>query len=267
MNPTKGYYSLIQYCPDFSRAERANIGVLLFCPEKRFIDARTSAGNDRISKFFGRDTFDPRRVNEAKRAIEDRLKSREHSIASVEALQEFIRRRANEIVISDLRPMKVRNPAEDLDQLFQELVGGRRRREKKKEVLFPELDEAFRGPRFQGRIAMNQVVEIPTLGTLQADYSYRNGIINLVKAKEFPKTEDAVSREVSNLVLFGHMLSKKKASDEQERKLIVIPSLPDDFEEVRLDGIEKLFREYQTRLIRPSGLDDFIDEVDQVSHA
>jgi len=30
MNPTRGYYCIIQYCPDLGRLEAANIGVLLF---------------------------------------------------------------------------------------------------------------------------------------------------------------------------------------------------------------------------------------------
>ena len=58
----KGYYSIIQYCPDLSRLEAANIGVLLFCPEVRFIRAKTSAGNDRIRRFFGTDILDKERL-------------------------------------------------------------------------------------------------------------------------------------------------------------------------------------------------------------
>ena len=81
-----------------------------------------SSENDRVSRFFGQGTFDPKRINEVKQAIEDRLKSREHPIKSLEDLKEFIGRRANEIVISDPRPMNVRNPDEDLERLFKELV-------------------------------------------------------------------------------------------------------------------------------------------------
>ena len=37
MNSKRGYYSLIQFCPEPSRAEAVNLGVLLFCPEAGFI--------------------------------------------------------------------------------------------------------------------------------------------------------------------------------------------------------------------------------------
>ena len=38
---TTGYYSVIQYCPDRSRLEAANVGVLLFVPAGGYLRART----------------------------------------------------------------------------------------------------------------------------------------------------------------------------------------------------------------------------------
>jgi hypothetical protein len=35
--PAKGYYSILQFVPDLERAEGANIGVALFCPDKGFL--------------------------------------------------------------------------------------------------------------------------------------------------------------------------------------------------------------------------------------
>ena len=44
MTTEKGYYSLIQFCPDVSRLEAVNLGVILFCPGSAFLQAlcRTS---------------------------------------------------------------------------------------------------------------------------------------------------------------------------------------------------------------------------------
>ena len=53
MKPEKGYYSVIQYCPDLGRFEAANMGVLLFCPESGFLKSLMSGNNSRIIKFFG----------------------------------------------------------------------------------------------------------------------------------------------------------------------------------------------------------------------
>jgi hypothetical protein len=45
MQPIKGYCLLILYCPDLSRLEAANVGVILFCPEAHFI--REASGQSR----------------------------------------------------------------------------------------------------------------------------------------------------------------------------------------------------------------------------
>jgi hypothetical protein len=73
MKPEKGYYSVIQYCPDLARFEAANIGVLLFCPQSGFLKALTSGNNRRIIKFFGSAGHDWKRINTVKRALQDRL--------------------------------------------------------------------------------------------------------------------------------------------------------------------------------------------------
>jgi len=122
MGATRGYYSLIQYCPDLSKAESVNVGVLLFCPEAKFIDARTSSENSRVRKFFGPGTFDPVRLQAAKKAIEARLRVCRDDFRTVEDLNHFIDTRANELLITPPRPMKVLNPEAALDALFKELA-------------------------------------------------------------------------------------------------------------------------------------------------
>ena len=51
----RGYYCIIQYAPNRERAEGANVGVLLYSPEHKFIDAMLSSSNDRVCCFFGPD--------------------------------------------------------------------------------------------------------------------------------------------------------------------------------------------------------------------
>ena len=41
--PTRGYYSLIQFCPDTCRLEVANVGVVLYCPEVSFLISKLPA--------------------------------------------------------------------------------------------------------------------------------------------------------------------------------------------------------------------------------
>ena len=121
MSATKGYYSVIQYCPDRSRMEAANVGVLLLCPEIGFVKARTAAGNDRARKFFGYDSFDKRRLNAAKRAIERRLEVDRESFRSPEDIVRFMDTRGNDILLTPPRPTKVLDPEAELETLFKEL--------------------------------------------------------------------------------------------------------------------------------------------------
>src|SRR5208337_3569030 len=110
MNPAKGYYSLIQYCPDLSRLEAANIGVVLFCPERWFLRALTSGDNRRIIHFFGKEGHDWVRINSFKLALEERLQVEDGKIRSVEDLEKFIALRANRILMTPPRPMQVGDP-------------------------------------------------------------------------------------------------------------------------------------------------------------
>lgn len=73
MNATKGYYSLVQYCPDVARQEAANVGVVLFCPELSFLEARLASSNHRLRRFFGEEADQYRHLNAMKAALEDRL--------------------------------------------------------------------------------------------------------------------------------------------------------------------------------------------------
>src|SRR5437667_3875865 len=115
MKPATGYYSLIQYCPDLSRLEAANIGVLLFCPEKLFLQARTARGNKRLCRFFGKEGHDWDRIDCFKLGIEERLEAEHGQINTLADLERFIALRANEIQITPPRPMRVEDPQQDLD--------------------------------------------------------------------------------------------------------------------------------------------------------
>jgi hypothetical protein len=127
MKPKRGYYSLIQFCPNQSRLEAVNVGVVLLCPDADFIAARTSAGNRRAEKLVGRGELDRHALNSAKQAIEHRLDVDRSSFKSHEDLMAFVNTRGNNLKLTSPRPVKVFDPATDLDKLFSELVGGRSR--------------------------------------------------------------------------------------------------------------------------------------------
>ena len=125
----QGYYCLIQYSPDPARLESINQGVLLFCPEPRFLKCRTSSSTRRLEKAFGRGSFDPQQVRFAVQSLVDRLEVESARFETVDDLRKFIDTRAGQIVLSQPRPASITSPDGYLEALFGELVGGGAARE------------------------------------------------------------------------------------------------------------------------------------------
>lgn len=262
-----GYYSLIQYCPDLSRAEAANVGVVLFCPSLRFIQARTSSGNDRIRRFFRGLDFDRDRLNHVKQSIERRLRVDASSFQSLADLEGFIDTRANEIQLTSPRPMKVADPRADLDQLFKDLVGGRKHGEAVRPEI-RELDDAFARLHREGRALQKQHVRVPVLGTtLSAPYAYRNGALNLVKPLAFSsRLEGEARRRAGHLALEGDLLAKYP-DDGVSRRLVVVSGGRGQEVGNREQEFAKLFEEYRVKFVSRGGISAFLREVEREAHA
>lgn len=113
----KGYYSVVQYCPDPSRMEGANIGVILFTLSGG-VKILTDEGVKRVEKFFGSDHTTLAQSSSC--ALRERLKREDFS--SLLELNNFINSRANLIHLTPLRPMKVQHFDQDAQELFEKLV-------------------------------------------------------------------------------------------------------------------------------------------------
>ena len=127
MKPTRGHYSLIPFCPDQSRLEAANVGVVLFCPELDFLGVRLAGDNSRIQRFFGKQAFDWSRIESYKQGIKERLEIEGRDFRDVDDLSAFGQRLGNQIRLTPPRPFTVRDPGKDLEELFEEVVGRRKR--------------------------------------------------------------------------------------------------------------------------------------------
>lgn len=266
MQYMKGYYGIIQYCPDSSRAEAANVGVILFCPRLRFIEARTSRGNDRVRRFFGPDLeFDLERVNAAKKAIEYRLNIKRDEFQSLEDLVKYISAMGNELQVTEPRPLKLLDPNKELKTLFDELVGGRSRKEKADALEPPGasiLEKRFSC--FPDRIEIGKTVEIPiTKRELKIEYAYRNGAMNLIKTHQFSTRESDAFKSAHHLAISGDLLSNTREPDGAKRKLIVV-SLQNGQESQTVEQkIGLLLKQYNTRFVPHDAQNEFADEVEK----
>ena len=261
----KGYYSLIQYCPDAGRAEAANVGVLLYCPEKRFLDAKVSAGNDRIRRFFRGQEIDLEQINAVKRAIVRRLHVERSRFESVSDLEKFVATRANQIQLTAPRPMQVQNPVEELNELFVDYVGGRSHREKRGPVL-PELDQALRRPDLEAVIQFEPAaVTIPVLNRpLRVPYAYRNGALNLIQPHVFGADDGQATRSAMNLAVEGDLLQRHSSATDPMR-LIVVAAFK-GAREVQTERISELFREYRVECVPTDRISDFVSRIETEAH-
>jgi hypothetical protein len=259
------YYSIIQFCPDRGRSEAANVGVLLFCPALAFVGAKTATGNERVSRFFGKNSFDPARLKLIKRAFEQRIRERFEWPEGLADLEHLIASRANDLQLTAARSMKTANPEADLDGLFRELVEERRSsRERALPVAFARLRTALRAPGLKERIAFNTKIEVPVLGReLAIPYAYQNGALNLVKPHAFRGAVESVTRQASELAVEGDLL--RRHSDLMPRQLIVIPAYMDESREAS-ESISELFAEYHVRVVAEEHVDDLVNEIAQTAH-
>jgi hypothetical protein len=254
MEPVKGFYSLVQFCPDFSRLEVANVGVVLFVPEMRFIKARMARSNLRPARLLGRSSFSADWLNAAKASLLERLEVAGDNFVTPEDLDRFVDTRANKLILTRPRPLKVRQPEAELDRLFAELVD-RQEASTRKESTIAELDQAFRSPTLAGRIRFDHKFTVPVVNRdIEVPYAYRNGNWHLIKPVIFGTNH--VERGLE-LATEGDLIQRRTDS-----KLIVVPDLSnqplrriDESRKVLTDlfsfyGVSAVWEEQRADLIR-----------------
>src|SRR5271168_3906038 len=115
MNQQKGYYSLIQFCPDPSRLEGINIGVLVYSSETGSLEVRLTHSNQRIRRVFGQQDWDF--LDRARESVQSRLHS--ERFETVTDLESHISKRANVVQLTPLRPLKFGEITEEVSALYR----------------------------------------------------------------------------------------------------------------------------------------------------
>lgn len=121
----KGYYSLVQFCPDDSRLESVNIGLAVFLPDvPRVLTQWTTKAKRRINTLFG--PQDWVLVELQKKAIDIRLKNHQ-DFSTRDSIDRFAETRASAVRLTTARAVKFNGPVEqEFDALFERLVQARR---------------------------------------------------------------------------------------------------------------------------------------------
>lgn len=263
MNPAKGYYSLIQYCPDLSRLEAANIGVLLYChcPDRWFLKALTSRDNKRIIDFFGKKGHDWAQINSFKLGVEEQLQVEHGNIKTLEDLKQFIALRANRIQMTAPRPMQVGDPEKDLEELFKELVGGAHRQQRS-HSLRQFIGERLNRAGLERKLRKDIKVTVPVLARqIEVPFGYQNGRFNLIQLARF-RTADAVQAEntACRYAVQGRSLYEHADSELGNMQLVVVGEFPPKQEENKA-SVRRILVESQVQLFTVKELDRLIEEI------
>ncbi|WLD14664.1 DUF3037 domain-containing protein [Planctellipticum variicoloris] len=261
MNPQKGYYSVVQYCPDLSRVEAANIGVILFCPASGFLKAITSANNGRIIKFFGSEGHDWKRINTVKKALQDRLEKEHHGIRTLDDLQQFIATRANQLQITPPRPMKVLDPEKDLADLFEQVLGQPAKRETRRN--FRKLvGEKFSAAGLERKIVTDVKVSVPVIDKeVEIPYGFQNGRFNLINPVRFGGANPEQSLQTAcKYAVEGRSLYEHPDQEFGELQLVVVGQFrPTDDKSRAL--VRRVFEESHVKLFSSDELPKLIAEI------
>ena len=261
MNSTKGYYSLIQYCPDLARLEAANVGVLLFCPEPHFIRARTSSSNQRIGRYFGSEDCDWDQINALKAAIEERLEAEGTQFRKLEDLERFIATRGNEIQLTPPRPVKVFNPEQDLEGLFRRLVGGRVRGKTGTPVA-ERLAEALGQESITTLIQRGIPVAVRAFHRpLTFPFGFQNGRFNLIQPASFRQL--APSNAITHACRFaveGRSLFEHPDERLGNTQLLVVGDFAPTQQQAE-EVVRDIFNENRVRLFTVAELPRLVEEI------
>jgi len=269
MNSSNGYYSLIQLCPDLSRLETVNVGVILFCPERRFIEARVTTSLDRARALFRDRIGDLQRIKHASAAIEERLKVDRASFREMADLERFARTRANDLLVTPPRSVKVSNPDEDLKGLYVELVGGRHR-EAMRNPRLPDLDRVMRRLHENGRAQLDLKVNVPILGRmLMVPYAYANGAVNLIKPQSFSADLMQATTTAARRAVEGDLLRRHSQEALGHQHHLVVVTLFEDHATSARDVQQRVLdvlQEYQVKAVSQENVPAFAERIEREAH-
>lgn len=264
MSAFKGYFSLVQYSPDIARQEAANVGVVLFCPELGFIQAKLSKNNHRIRRFFGEDADGYRHLNAMKSSLAERLKVEASSFVSLEDFQTFIATRANKVLLTAAKPVKVFDPAADLAALYSELVEepSKPLSIQTQKSLRARLDEILLAQDVRPFVQTDIKIHISTLQEdLEMPFGYQNGRFNLIRPIAFTQQTMANVRTAAcKTALEGLSLYRHRDSRLGDLKLVVVA----DFEHSNPDSeslVKGILAEGSVDVFTPDTLDDLKQEI------
>jgi hypothetical protein len=252
---TRGYYSLVQYCPDFGRLEGVNLGVVLYCPETKYFGVRTVTSIHRIHRVFGKRSLSAERFERLRRSFEIRAERAAKGFSSVEDLKAFIGEQANGILVTEPRPVAVETPGVQLAELFGMLVEAVQKAKRIVGVK-EKLATEFAKPEFENLVEHDVSIHLPAIrSSLVLPYGFQNGKYHVIQPVQFQRetAAEVVART-------GRYRFESELIAEAEKQLVVVAEFPKgDNETPQL--VERLLREKDAEFYEASRIEDLLQVI------
>ena len=266
----RGFYSVVQYCPDRFRAEAVNVGLVLLCLDPHGVRVETIGRYNRVRSLFGIGGAELKNVKLATRRLKNRIEAAAVDLRTDADLAAFAASRANDLRLTEPRLAKIGELDQDFERLFSELVeehsAATLADASPTEVLPPSLADVFYRLQQERRIWKPGTITVPVYNRkLDIPYAYKNGIVNLVKPHVFPENRRAET-QAAMLAVDGDLIKKYPINGERQELIVVSTQETDRQAKEINDHVAPLFREYGVRLIRPGDTDTFASEVEASAH-
>lgn len=270
MNMARGFYSVVQYCPDRFRGEAVNVGLVLLSTEPHAVRVRMASNFDRVRKLFAMGKPELKDLRLSAQGFIRRIELIAGELRTSEDLAAFAASRANDLRLIEPRLAKLSNIDGDLDRLFAQLVEShstvKPAENTPAELLPPRLGEVFSRLQQVGKIWQPGIISVPVYKReLDIPYAYKNGVVNLVKPHIFPANKWAES-QAAMFTVNGQLIQRHLINGEQHQLIVV--STRENVEQAREidDHVAPMFRDLGVRLIRPQEVDGFAEEVEASAH-
>ncbi|MGD0226287.1 MAG: DUF3037 domain-containing protein [Terriglobia bacterium] len=126
-------YYLVRYVPGAEREEFLNIGLLLHCAEEQFLDCLFTRDLRRVKRFHPQ--ADLEFLRQLQDYFEQQIQQHEDNLQGF--IEEMLQSLSHAIQLAPARPVLAAEPAAELRQLFERLVG-------KRQAEFPAADTRMR---------------------------------------------------------------------------------------------------------------------------
>lgn len=256
-----GFYSLIQFVPDSERAEGANVGVLVFCPEvKPGIVAAHSARPPHLRDLCKQPPTE-RELAQLISSLEQRL--RNDSPSDLPAFIKALGREAGKLRAISPRAVPMVDLPTTAQELCSRLVGEAPHRERSPRQI-PAIEALRDEPGMADLIQRGG--EVPVAGKIiKPSYVWQNGKPNVVVNTRL-RDDQSATEAAYQWGAKGHMLLEKPV-DATPRQLAVVTTIEKQVTPKARDEIGAIFKEFAVDWVRPDTLDAYVGRIRREVHA